>query len=719
VAIAEPRLVLTDAHAGERPIDLPLATLFGQPPKMQRHAWRVPAPPGVAPGWSATLDLATAIERVLRFPAVAAKHFLITIADRSVTGLVARDQLVGPWQVAVADCAAVLTDYDGYTGAAFALGERAPVALRDAPASGRLAVGEALTNLAAAPVARLGDIKLSANWMAAADQPGEEARLYDTVRAVALELCPALGIAIPVGKDSLSMATVWDTDAGTQRMAAPLSLVVSAVAPISDARRVLTPRLRHDRGPSLLLLLDLGRGQHRLGGSALAQVYGHLGDRVPDLDDPALLKGFFAAIRALADQGLLWAYHDRGDGGLFVTLCEMAFAGRCGLEIDLAALPGAEPLAALFAEELGAVLQIPCAAEARVRATLAEHGLFEQVRRLGAPRTDDAIRLRHGERVLYQARRAELQRMWAETSWRLQRLRDHPECADEEFARIDRDDPGLHAVPTFAPDEDIAAPFIARGVRPRLAILREQGVNGQSEMAAAFDRAGFECVDLHMSDLLAGRATLADCVGLAACGGFSYGDVLGAGTGWAKTILFVPRLRDQFAAFFARADCFALGVCNGCQMLAQLRELIPGTDAWPAFQRNRSEQFEARWVMVEVTASPSVLCAGMAGSRLPLVVAHGEGRAAFATAERKTSAQPLVALRYIEHDGTVATRYPANPNGSPDGIAGLCNADGRVTILMPHPERAFRSVQYSWHPDDWGEDGPWLRLFRNARVWVG
>ncbi|WP_295888935.1 phosphoribosylformylglycinamidine synthase [uncultured Thiohalocapsa sp.] len=727
----EPQLRLTDAELNEAPIDMPMQLLFGKPPKMTRDVMRLPAPS--EPFDPADIDLPEAVRRVLRLPAVADKTFLITIGDRTVTGLVARDQMVGPWQVPAADCAVTLTDYDGRTGEAMAVGERTPLALLDAPAAGRMAVAEAITNIAAAPIDKLGDIKLSANWMAAAGHVGEDARLYDTVRAVGQTLCPALGIAIPVGKDSMSMKTVWQGDDGEQHaMAAPLSLIVSAFAPVTDAARSLTPQLRAEPDAALaledtdLVLVDLGCGQDRLGGSCLAQVFGRLGSAPPDLDDPALLRGCFAAVQQLNAEGRLLAYHDRSDGGLLVTLAEMAFAGRCGVDVDLALLPtgseaarAREPLAALFSEELGAVLQIRRSERAAVLGCLAEHGLADCAAVIGRPTALERVVIRNGIHRPLDASRAELQRLWSETSWQMQRLRDNPDCADEEHARIDAEDPGLHAALGFAPADDIAAPFIRTGVRPKLAVLREQGVNGQVEMAAAFHRAGFDCIDLHMSDILAGRRDLADFKGLAVCGGFSYGDVLGAGEGWAKTILFNPRAREQFQAFFERTDTFALGVCNGCQMLANLRELIPGAGHWPHFVRNRSEQFEARLALVEVLETPSVLLAGMAGSRLPIAVAHGEGRAEFWDAGHLAAAAPYTAVRYVENTGVPAQRYPANPNGSPGGITGLTTQDGRVTILMPHPERVFRSIQHSWCPDGWGEDGPWLRLFRNARVWVG
>jgi phosphoribosylformylglycinamidine synthase len=718
-------LRLSDAHFDDTPIDMPMQLLFGKPPKMTRDVVRLPAP--AARFDVAGIGLMDALQRVLRLPTVGDKTFLITIGDRTVTGLVARDQMVGPWQVPVADCAVTLTDFDGLTGEAMAVGERTPLALLDAPASGRMAVAEAITNIAAAPIERLGDIKLSANWMAAAGHAGEDVRLYETVRAVGQELCPALGIAIPVGKDSMSMKTVWQGDGGERHaMAAPLSLIVSAFAPVTDASRSLTPRLRAAPDAPLeateLVLVDLGRGRDRLGGSCLAQVYQAIGDTPPDLDDPTLLRGLFDTVQQLNAEGKLLAYHDRSDGGLLVTLAEMAFAGRCGVDVDLALLPGnasRQPLAALFSEELGAVLQVRRAERDAVLDCLADHGLGQHAAVIGRPTAPERVVIRNGADMPLDASRAELQRLWSETSWQMQRLRDNPDCADEEHARIDAEDPGLHAALGFDPGADVAAPFIKRGVRPRLAVLREQGVNGQLEMAAAFHRAGFDCVDVHMSDIIAGRHDLAGFTGLAACGGFSYGDVLGAGEGWAKTILFNARAREQFQGFFERDDTFALGVCNGCQMLANLRELIPGADHWPHFVRNRSEQFEARLALVEVSETPSVLLAGMAGSRMPIAVAHGEGRAEFRDADHLATAAPYAAVRFVETTGEPAGRYPANPNGSPGGITGLTTTDGRVTILMPHPERVFRSVQHSWHPEHWGEDGPWLRLFRNARVWAG
>jgi phosphoribosylformylglycinamidine synthase len=718
-ATAEERLVLEDELLGGRPIDMPLAVLLGKPPRMQRRATRT-APPA-APLVLSGVDLGEALRRVLRLPAVADKTFLVTIGDRTVTGLVARDQMVGPWQVPVADAAVTATSFDVVTGEAMAMGERTPVALLDAAASARLAVAEAVTNIASAPIARLGDVKLSANWMAAAGHPGEDARLFEAVRAVGEELCPALGIAIPVGKDSMSMKTVWEEAGRRREVIEPLSLIVTAFAPVTDVRRALTPQLRTDAEDTDLLLVDLGRGRNRLGGSALAQVHGQLGDVPPDLDDPALLRLFFDAVQELNAAGLLLAYHDRSDGGLLVTLLEMAFAGGTGLSVDLSSLDG-EPLPALFAEELGAVLQVRARDAGRIASTLEMEGLTGCVHRLGHPEPGDRIVVRRGETTLLEASRTELRGVWSETTHRMQALRDDPACADEEQAgRCDPADPGLRVHLAFDPGQDPAAPFVAHGARPRVAILREQGVNGQVEMAAAFDRAGFEAVDVHMSDLLEGRTSLDGFRGLAACGGFSYGDVLGAGEGWAKSILFNARARRELERFVARRDTFALGVCNGCQMLSNLHELIPGAGDWPHFVRNRSEQFEARLSLIEVLESPSMLLRGMAGSRLPIAVAHGEGRAEFASeAQRRAlEGRGLVAARFVDHHGRATERYPENPNGSPGGITAVTTPDGRVTILMPHPERVFRTVQLSWRPPGMGEDAPWMRLFRNARAWVG
>ena len=709
-ATADQTIVLDDPQLANRPIDLPLDVFLGKPPRMVRHVT------SVAPCQSTLhlngVSLSEAAKRVLRLPAVASKSFLITISDRSISGLVARDQMVGPWQVPVADVAVTANDFCGFAGEAMAMGERTPLALLNAPASGRIAVGEAITNMAAADIAQLSDIKLSANWMAAAGSPGEDARLFATVKAVSMELCPALGMAIPVGKDSLSMRTVWQQGDTTHSMTAPISLIISAFAPVTDVRRTLTPQLRLDGKPTRLILIDLGAGRNRLGASALAQVYDQTGGTGADLDCVEQVKAFFAVIQQLKQQALILAYHDRSDGGLLTTLCEMAFAGHCGLQIDLARLDS-DVLAVLFNEELGAIIQVYQDEQATVLAQLAQAGLAACSHDIGMPQPDGQIQFWQGHQRLWETTRAELQQTWSETSHQMQRLRDHPHCADEEFARIVATDDGLNVRLSF----DLHAPLPLIGSsKPRIAILREQGVNGQTEMAAAFHKAGFTCVDVHMSDILTGETTLDSFHGLVACGGFSYGDVLGAGTGWASAILFNTCVRDQFTAFFDRSDTFTLGVCNGCQMLAQIRELIPGTAHWPRFVRNRSEQFEARLVQVAIQPSPSILLTGMAGSQLPIVVAHGEGRAEFADVAALQTTQ--VTLRYVEHNGRIATRYPANPNGSPEGITGLCNADGRVNIMMPHPERVVRTVQHSWHPTDWGEEAPWLRLFRNARHWL-
>ncbi len=714
-ATDEEHLVLGDAHFDNSPIDIPMPLLFGKPPRMLRdvHRRTFHKPELDFAG----IDLKQAALRVLRLPTVANKTFLISIGDRSITGMVTRDQMVGPWQVPVADLAVTSSGLLGYTGEAMAMGERTPLALLDARASGRMAIGEAITNIAAARINRLGDIKLSANWMAPAGHAGEDAKLYATVKAVGMELCPALGISIPVGKDSMSMKTVWEEQDEKRQVTAPLSLIISAFAPVSDVRGTLIPQLRSDLGDTDLILIDLGKGQNRLGASALAQVYKQLGHHGPDLNDPKALKRFFALIQEMNQAGQLLAYHDRSDGGLFATVCEMAFAGHCGVSIELDEI-GEEDLPSLFSEELGAVIQVLHTETDDVLKQLHDAGLAKYSHVIGTLNSEDRIEFLRNGKTHLGGSRIEFQQAWSETSRRMQALRDNPVCAEEEYRRIAEVDPGIQVSSSFDLEEDVAAPMIATGVRPRMAILREQGVNGQLEMAASFHRAGFDCVDLHMSDIMEGRASLGQFKGLVACGGFSYGDVLGAGEGWAKSVLFNGRARDQFQAFFSRPDSFALGVCNGCQMLSNLHELIPGTEHWPHFVRNRSEQFEARFVTVEVVDSPSILLRGMAGSRLPIPVAHGEGRAEFKDDNQLSKARELVAIRYLENSGEVAVRYPANPNGSPEGITGLTTADGRVTVMMPHPERVIRSVQNSWHPDDWEEDAPWMRLFRNARAWV-
>jgi phosphoribosylformylglycinamidine synthase len=712
------RMTVRDPLLGGAPIDMPLEVLLGKPPRMVREARSLLAT--AQPLALAGIELREAAYRVLRLPAVADKTFLITIGDRTVGGMVSRDPLVGRWQVPVSDVAVTVADYRGHAGEAMSMGERTPVAALDAPASGRLAVGEAITNLLAADVASLSQIRLSANWMAACGEPGEDAALYATVRAVARELCPALGIAIPVGKDSLSMRTAWSEDGAERSVIAPVSLIVSAFAKVEDARRTLIPALATDCGPTALWLIDLGAGRNRLGASALAQVYGELGAIPPDVDDPERLVRFAAAMAELRAAALPLAYHDRADGGLLATLLEMAFAGRCGLEVDLPPARGSA-LEQLFAEELGVVLQIASADEERLRSILSRHGLAELAVRLGAPTAAARVRIAVGDVALEESW-VDLRRAWSETSWRMRRLRDDPECADEEYAaQTDAHDPGLDVALSFDPAQDIAAPYVARGARPAIAIVREQGVNSHTETAAAFDQAGFAPFDVHMTDLVTRRRSLRSFVGLVACGGFSYGDVLGAGEGWAKSILFHEALRQEFRQFFERGDTFALGVCNGCQMFAALKSLIPGTAHWPRFVRNRSEQYESRFTLVEVLRSPSVLLEGMEGSFLPIAVAHGEGHAEFASAQaaEECARSGLIGFRYVDHERRVAMRYPFNPGGSPFGIAALSNADGRVTITMPHPERSFRYLQNSWRPRDAGEYSGWMRLFRNARRFVG
>ena len=740
-------LVVGDRLFKNNAVEMLLEVLLGKTPKMLRDVKSVVRE---FPKIDLTdVDLKEAAARVLRMPSVAAKTFLIAIGDRTVGGLCSRDQMVGPWQVPVADCAVTLRDFKGYAGEAFAMGERTPLAVLDAPASGRMALGEAITNIAAADVGDIGRIKLSANWMAAAGhaKTGEDAALYATVKAVTVELCNAIGVAIPVGKDSMSMKTTWhDAGAGgeSREMTAPLSLIITAFAPVDDVRRSLTPQLRSDVGNTSLILIDLSRGQNRMGFSALAQAYGKFGNAVPDLDDPLLLKHFFTAIQTFNREGKLLAYHDRSDGGLFATICEMAFAGHTGVTINLdtVSVDGAtldhdgseikstqtlgrfndRILAGLFNEELGAVVQVLREDRDAIVTRLKHMGLGECTFVVGELNPRDEIRFVRNAKPVFALPRAELLRVWGETSYRLQALRDNPEAALQEFDALAKaDDAGINPVLTFDLKDDVAAPLLSKGARPKIAILREQGVNGQIEMAAAFDRAGFATFDVHMSDILEGRVSLKDFKGFAACGGFSYGDVLGGGAGWAKSILFNPRARADFEAFFARPDVFALGVCNGCQMMANLTSLIPGAAHWPRFTKNRSEQFEARFVTVEVMDSPSLFFKGMVGSRIAVPTAHGEGFADFSQQGDAVKAVPVI--RYVDNSGAATESYPLNPNGSAGGVNGYTTADGRFTIVMPHPERAFRPVQQSWAPAAWNvdgnDDGPWLRMFRNARQWLG
>ncbi len=710
-ATDEEHLSLDDEMFGNKPVDLPMSVLFGKAPKLHRDVTHVEKQ-HKALDFSG-LEIKEAVQRVLSFPAVADKSFLIHIGDRSVTGLVARDQMVGPWQIPVADVAVTASGFHAITGEAMAMGERTPLAVVNAPASGRMAIAESLTNLAAAKIESLKHIKISANWMAAAGSVGEDAELFDTVKTVGMDVCPELGIAIPVGKDSLSMKTVWNEEGREKTMTSPLSLVITAFAPVTDVTRTLTPELKHE--DSVLILLDLGFGKNRLGGSVLAQVTQQMGNDVPDLDNTPALKAFFNSIQLLNADDKILAYHDRSDGGLLATVTEMMFAGRKGVELELDHL-GDDALAALFNEELGAVIQVKQSDCDAVLDTLQEAGLAECSHLIGwVTEETQTFNVSHQGELIYSAERAELQAIWSEVSYRMQALRDNPDCAEQQYKRLeDNADKGLFADLSFDINQDISLPFAA--VRPRVAILREQGVNGHVEMAAAFDKAGFTSIDVHMTDIISGKVSLKDFIGLIACGGFSYGDVLGAGGGWAKSILFNPLARAEFSDFFHREDTFGLGVCNGCQMLSGLKELIPGAEHWPAFKRNLSEQFEARVVMVEVQESPSVFFSDMAGSKMPVVIAHGEGRAEFID---NAEASVKVALNYINNYGDKTTDFPMNPNGSPDGITGLTNTDGRFTIMMPHPERCFRSSQNSYQPADWKEDGAWLRMFRNARVWVG
>ncbi|KAI8997951.1 phosphoribosylformylglycinamidine synthase [Gaertneriomyces semiglobifer] len=736
VATAEERLVLQDSLLGTTPIDLPMSTLFGKPPKMhriatslspKRYEFRLPA--------DATLE--DAASRILHLPAVASKSFLITIGDRTVTGMVARDQMVGPWQVPVADVAITFSAYEGYTGQAMAMGERTPLALLNAAASARMAVAESLTNIAAANIVDLGTIRLSANWMAAAAHEGEGSALYDAVQAVGLDLCPKLGLTIPVGKDSMSMKTKWRQNDEEKAITAPLSLIVTAYGPVEDIRKTLTPQLKTGEGNTVLMFIDLATGKQRLGGSCVAQVYNQIGLEAPDVESVSAIKSFWTAVQQARADGLILAYHDRSDGGLFATITEMCFAGHIGATVDLSVLRGTDALAALFNEELGAAIQVRSSDVDKIKSVFAANGYPEQhlhiLGTVGA-KGSDLITFKMGDQVVLEGSRLVYHRRWAETSYKMQALRDNPECAQAEYdALLDPHDPGLHVRLTFNPQDDVSKSVLLKypsTSAPRVAVLREQGVNSYAEMAWGFHNAGFEAVDVHMTDILSGRVDLSGFIGLGCPGGFSYGDVLGAGAGWAKSILLNDRARNMFAQFFERKDTFALGICNGCQMLSVLKSLIPGTEHWPTFMRNRSEQFEARVAMVEVLPSNSIFTKGMEGSRLPIAVAHGEGRAEFAGAEHmeQAIANGAVAVRFVDNYGSPAgrTRYPFNPNGSEGGITGVSSADGRVLALMPHPERVIRAWANTWGidtqgiADGWkdGEWGGWMRLFWNARVWV-
>ena len=748
-ATEELHLTVTDEHFANNkklntPIDLPLDVLLGKTPKIYKDVKTA-----TAEGDSldlSTVTLTDAADRILSLPTVAEKTFLITIGDRSVTGMVNRDQMVGPWQVPVADCGVTASALDSYHGEAMSLGERTPVALLNFGASARLAVAESLMNIAGTDIAgsdgnRLNRIKLSANWMSPAGHPGEDAGLYEAVKAIGEELCPALGLTIPVGKDSMSMKTQWKDNGETKSVTSPMSLIITAFGAVEDIRKTVTPELRTDKGDTRLIAIDLSQGKKRLGGSCLAQVYKQLGSDTPDVDSPEVLKGFFNAMQALVRAEKLIAYHDISDGGLFTTVTEMAFAGHTGVDIDISKLVrvneatgASDDLATLFNEELGGVIQIRASDVDAINTILAEHGVQDYCTDIGSLNNEDTIRFSRDGEVILENSRTYYRTVWAQTTYRMQSLRDNPECAQQEHdVKFDTEDPGLNTELTFDINEDIVADLIikdaqassngtANGIaNPRVAILREQGVNSHVEMAAAFDRAGFVAIDVHMSDILSGRTDLANFNGLVACGGFSYGDVLGAGEGWAKSILFNANARTMFKTFFEREDTFTLGVCNGCQMLSNLKDIIPGSEHWPRFVQNKSERFEARFSLVEIQESPSVLFKGMAGSRMPIAVSHGEGHTEFSSDEAIDAANNsgTVSMRYVNNYGDVTETYPANPNGSVDGITALTSTDGRVTIMMPHPERVFRTVANSWHPDSWGEDSPWVRMFRNARAFIG
>lgn len=697
---ADEQLIVHDDLLGNDTVNLPMATLFGKPPKMTRSFERTAA---TLPAFDTTnITLADAVERVLHLPSVGSKKFLITIGDRTITGLVMRDQMVGPWQVPVADTAVTAVGYTTNHGEAMTMGERTPIAVINAPASARMAIAETIMNIAAADVAKLSDIKLSANWMAAAGHEHEDQHLYDTVYAVGEEFCPALGLTIPVGKDSLSMRTVWQEGDATKSVVTPLSLIVTGFSPVRDVSQTLTPELKRGT-PTKLVFIDLSGGNARLGGSALAQVYNELGNQTPDAD-PAVLKNFFKTLANLKKDGKILSYHDRSDGGLFTTLVEMAFASRSGLDIDLAELKGSD-VEVLFNEELGAVVQV-AAADAPAVCQAFGNGVV-----IGTPTEEQAIVIRRGKAVVYKNTRAQLEQWWNDTSYAIQTLRDNPTGALQEYEAIaDDTDPGISPV--------VTKPLVTieESSRPKVAIFREEGVNGQVDMAAAFDAAGFTSIDVHLSDIISGHVSLNDFTGLVACGGFSYGDVLGAGEGWAKSILFDPTLRTAFKTFFERPDTFTLGVCNGCQMLSALKELIPGATTWPKFLRNSSEQFEARLVSVRINESPSIFFQGMEGSILPIPVAHGEGYAQFDNEEATNKA--LVSAQFVDNYHKVTECYPFNPNGSPEGVTAFTTPDGRATIMMPHPERAFQTRQLSWHPADWPAESPWLAMFKNAREWV-
>ena len=703
----EQELVLSDSLFDNNPIQMPMSVLLGNPPKTSIDA-RTPVDHLNALDAS-DIKLDEAINRILQLPTVASKNFLITIGDRSVTGMVARDQFVGPWQVPVADCAISLADYVGYQGEIMSLGEKTPLALVNAESAARMTIGEALTNMLGGYVEDIHHISLSANWMSASGHPGEDAKLFAAVKSVGMDLCPELGLTVPVGKDSMSMRSSWVENGEDKAVTAPLSLIITAFAKTPDARLQITPLLNTDEA-SELWLIDLGFGQNRMGGSCLAQVYNQVGDVAPNLDDSAVFKSFFTVINQLNKDGLISAYHDRSDGGVITTLLEMAFTSHCGLDIQA----NEQNIADLFNEELGCVIQVSNNNKDAVTQALMTAGLSDCTRHIASINDTDSIQIQTNDEVLFEQPRAQLQSLWSSTSYEIAKLRDNPQCAEEEFASIIEDTKGLKTDLSFDHNQSISAPYIATNAKPKIAILREQGINGQVEMAAAFNKAEFDAIDVHMSDILSGRISLADFKGLVACGGFSYGDVLGAGRGWASSILYNASAKDNFQAFFERDDSFALGICNGCQMMSNLSEIIPGSEHWPSFNRNVSEQFEARFSSVKIGQSNSIFLKDMAGSIMPIAIAHGEGRAIF----KGNQSDQHIALQYVDHAGDLTQTYPHNPNGSDNAVAGVTNDSGQVTIMMPHPERVFRAVQNSYHPKDWDERSPWLRMFENARAWV-
>ena len=699
-------LLLEDSHFKNKPIDLKMSLLFGSSPKTHKD---VESLPNIEKAFNpSNIELEDAIKRLLNLPTIASKNFLITIADRSVTGLIARDQMIGPWQVPVADCAISLSDYEGYQGEAMSIGEKTPLSLINAAAAARMSVGEALTNLLGAYIEDINHINLSANWMCASGHPGEDAKLFEAVKSIGMELCPQLGLTIPVGKDSMSMKSSWSEDNEEKSVTAPLSLIISAFSKTPDARLQMTPLLSTELN-SELFLIDLGLGKNRMGGSSLAQVFNQIGNEAPDLDNPKLFAKFFSAMNAFNKSGLISAFHDRSDGGALITLLEMAFASRCGLDIRVS-----DPIADLFNEELGCIIQVSNHNQATVLKELAKIGLKDHTKSIAKITESDEIIIYHNDLKVYADRRDNLQELWSSTSYQISKIRDNPECAKSENSELSRTSSGLITSPSFDINETITAPYLNQGVKPKIAILREQGINGHIEMAAAFSKAGFEANDVHMSQILSGEISLSKFKGLAACGGFSYGDVLGAGRGWANSILLNQRAKDEFSEYFLRNDSFTLGVCNGCQMISNLQEIIPGTDNWPSFERNTSEQFEARFTGVKINHSNSILFNGMQDSVMPVAIAHGEGRASF----KSKLAENNITMQYVDHSGNSSQIYPHNPNGSENAAAAICDESGRITIMMPHPERVFRAVQNSWHPNDWKERSPWMRMFENARAWI-